>query len=57
MASSKITVVDDDTSDDDDDNDTSDDDDNMGDKIKANNWGNAEGGDHLNQTIVGQRYG
>jgi len=42
------TVVDDDTSDDDDDG---------GDKIKANNWGNAEGGDHLNETIVGQRYG
>ena len=42
------TVVDDDTSDDDDDG---------GDKIKANNWGNAEGDDHLNETIVGQRYG
>ncbi len=51
------TVIDDDTSDDDDDDDTSDDDDDGGDKIKANNWGNAEGGDHLNETIVGQRYG
>jgi hypothetical protein len=26
-------------------------------KVKEKHWGNAEGGDHLNGTVIGQRYG